>query len=268
MEFKMSDLAIPESFEFNFEELKEELVEKVGFYESLVVTEDSIKEAKKDLANLRKLSAALNDERKRVKKACLAPYEAFEVKVKELDALILAPINAIGAQIKFYDERRKEEKAKEIEAMYAEVVPENLRALLRLDRIMDSKWLNAGTTMKQIEAEMLEHIKRVNADLLAIDAVEEKYKDAVKAKYYATLDIQRALERRKKLKEAAEAFQSHEEANGGQVTHEEEKTPVQPAIEPESETVYKLRLELSVTKRQAKMLKKFLVDNRIEHSKI
>lgn len=268
MEFKMSDLAIPESFEFNFEELKAELVEKVGFYESLVVTEDSIKEAKKDLANLRKLSAALNDERKRVKKACLAPYEAFEVKVKELDALILAPINAIGAQIKLYDERRKEEKAKEIEAMYAEVVPENLRALLRLDRIMDSKWLNAGTTMKQIESEMFEHVKRVNADLLAIDAVEEKYQDAVKAEYFATLDIQRALNVRKALRESEVAFQKREDVRVVRDTSHEEKSHVEQDIKPESETVYKLRLELKVTARQAKALKKFLVDNRIEHTKI
>ena len=268
MEFRMNDLVIPASFEFNFEELKAELVEKVGFYESIVVTPESVADAKKDLANLRKLSAALNDERKRVKKAALAPYEAFEVKVKELDALILAPINAIDAQLKVFEEKRKEEKAGEIATLYFAVVPEAFKQLLSLDRIMEKKWLNAGTTMKQIEAEMQERVSRVKADLLAIDAVEERFRDAVRAEYYESLDIGRALGRRNALKEAAGAFQASEKAKVEQVARVEEKAPVEPGNKPESEKVYKLRLELNVTAKQADALKKFLLENGIEHKKI
>lgn len=267
MEFRMNDLMIPE-FTFNFDELKAELVEKVGFYENVVVTPDSVADAKKDLANLRKLSAALNDERKRVKKAALAPYEAFEVKVKELDDLILAPINAIAAQLKAFEEKRKEEKAGEIAALYSTVIPEEIQKLLSLTRIMEKRWLNAGTTMKQIEFEMLDRVSRVKADLYAIDAVEEKYRDAVRAEYYETLDIGRALGRRNALKEAAGAFQASEKVREEPVAQVEEKAPVEPEIKPESEKVYKLRLELAVTKKQSEALKKFLVENGIEHVKI
>ena len=48
--------------------MKQELTEKVSMYETLVYTDDQIKEAKADKAQLNKLKKALNDERIRIEK--------------------------------------------------------------------------------------------------------------------------------------------------------------------------------------------------------
>ena len=73
MEFLIkTDLnAIPQAIDFNFEEMKAELTEKLTAYNALVVTEDSIRDAKADKAKLNKLRTAVEDKRKEVKKLCL-----------------------------------------------------------------------------------------------------------------------------------------------------------------------------------------------------
>ena len=53
-----ADLNLPQSIA-NLEQLKEELVPRLEKYNNLVVTEDSIKDAKADKANLNKLKAFL-----------------------------------------------------------------------------------------------------------------------------------------------------------------------------------------------------------------
>lgn len=51
--------AFPQSIDFNFEEIKSELEEKLIKYKNLVVTEDGIKAAKQDNAKLNKLRRQL-----------------------------------------------------------------------------------------------------------------------------------------------------------------------------------------------------------------
>ena len=112
MEFKIiTDLSVlPQVIETNSEELKAWLTEKVKSYNALVVTPDTIKAAKDDKAALNKLRTALEERRKEVKKQCMAPYEDFERKYKELLALIDAPIASIDTQIKALDEQEQQEK--------------------------------------------------------------------------------------------------------------------------------------------------------------
>lgn len=71
MELRVNEVQIPENITFNYEELKQELTKKVSMYETMVYTDDQIKEAKADKAQLNKLKKALNDERiRREKSTC------------------------------------------------------------------------------------------------------------------------------------------------------------------------------------------------------
>ncbi|MEG1774195.1 MAG: DUF1351 domain-containing protein, partial [Oscillospiraceae bacterium] len=101
---------LPASIEFNFEQLKAELAVTLADYRSLVVTEDAISATKEKRAALNKLRNRISDERIRVKKQYLAPYDAFESRVKEIDAMISDPIRLIDSQIKAFEEAKKEAK--------------------------------------------------------------------------------------------------------------------------------------------------------------
>lgn len=265
--------AIPQEIVFNFEELETELAERLHHYNTLVVTEDGIREGKADRAKLVKLREAIETRRKEVKKQCMQPYTDFEAKVKKLTALIDAPIAAIDSQLREYEEMRREEKQKQIEETYAALVPEELQTIIPLARIADPKWLNSTTTMKKVREDIVGQVNKVEADMLALDSVSAEYAAAVRAKYIETLDLASALNHQKALQAAAEAFHA---AGMSQPVQE-----AAPAAEPSSvadiapaapsdpaEPVYVLRLEMHLTKSQANALKTFLTENNIEHTKI
>lgn len=92
MELKMNDYQLPEKISFNFDELKQELTEKVSMYETLVYTDDQIKEAKADKAQLNKLKKALNDERIRLEKEYMQPFNSFKSQVNEIVSIIDKPV--------------------------------------------------------------------------------------------------------------------------------------------------------------------------------
>ena len=108
-----AEINLPQSIA-NLEALKAELQSKLEKYNNLVVTADSIKEAKADKAALNKFKAAIEDQRKAIKKQYLEPYNVLESQCKEVVALIDAPITAIDKQIKVFDEIEENEKYTEL----------------------------------------------------------------------------------------------------------------------------------------------------------
>lgn len=279
MEMRMTtdlDTALPAEIGFNFEELKTELTERLQHYNTLVVTDDAIKEAKADLAKLRKLRDAIETRRKEVKRQCMAPYNAFETQVKELTALIDAPVAAINSQIKSFEEQEKEKKHVEIENAYDALVPAVLKEIIPLARILDQRWLNKSTTMKSIQEEIITRIQRVNVDMTLLDMVDPKYMAAVRAKYIETLDITIALTHRDELVAADIAFQQREAERATFRAPVQEKPPVaaqEPVCEPTPQVVaeeklYALRLEFQLTMAQANELKRYLETTGIQYTKI
>lgn len=278
--------AFPSEIGFNFEELKAALMEQLHYYNTLVVTEDTIQEGKEERANLRKLRDAIEDRRKEVKRKSEEPYKNFEAKVKELVKLIDAPIAAIDGQVKTFEEQQRKQKQTEIESIYAELVPDNVKEIIPLQRIMDPKWLNKGTTPKSIREAIGTRVDRTKVDMALLDGVNPKYMAAVRNKYVETLDISTALDYQDELVATEERFKQQEEARAqraaqraaweSQVPKAEEKPPVavqEPVRTPEpqpsaEEKMYVLRLEFNLTMNQANALKQFLKNTNIKHEKI
>ena len=280
MEFVMStdlNTALPKVIGFNFEELKAELTARLDYYNSLVVTEDTIKEGKAERAKLSKLREAVEAKRKEVKRDYMAPYTDFESKVKELVAIIDAPIAAIDGQLKAFDDLRREEKRAEIQKTYAALVPAEMQTILPLERIFDPKWLNATVKIKAVEAELTTMVQQTEDDLQVLDMVEPEFAAAVRARYMETLNIGIALRYKQTLVAAAEAAKRRAEAMAAPVevpaqepeaVQEAPSTPSEPEFVKEPVKLYRLRLEFRLTQDQADALKRFLEVNNIDYMKI
>lgn len=277
MEFKMvpAEVQFP-ALTFNFDELKTELAGRLTYYNGLVVTEDAIKEAKADRAALNKLKAALEDKRKDVKRQCLAPYEEFEKKIKELTSLVDQPISAIDTQLKAFEAAKKEEKQAAIVEAYNGLVGEYLRTVMPLERIQKKDWLNATKPIGKIKEEIAEMVVKVSSDLEVLNTMEtDAYSAAVRAKYMETLDLGSALAHRKSLAAASEAF-SRAGAAQMPTAHEMPSAPIEepvtaipaPVAPAADEIIYLLRLELKLTVAQANSLKSFLINEGISFRKI
>ena len=71
---------------------------------SVVVTEDSVQESKKLLARSRKSLKTLNDERIRIKKELLKPYDVFAEQIKNIEKVVDEANQNINKQVRMIEE--------------------------------------------------------------------------------------------------------------------------------------------------------------------
>ena len=261
---------LPRELSFNFDEIMAELDTQLERYRNLIITEDGIKDAKADLAKLRKLKDAFDTKRKDVKKEYLAPFEEFESKVKRVIAKINEPVEEINSQLNRYEEERKAEKKDVIYELYHEIVPSEVKGILLFDRIFDARWLNKGVSMEEIEQSIINLTIRVQNDLLALKEIEPEHAAAVRTEYYKTLDLGAAMRHLTTLRETAEATKQESPTTNPP----EPEKPAEPAQEPQrasapaEDKTYAYRLELAMTQKQAAELKQYLIANGIKFSQI
>lgn len=195
MELKINELVIPDRIEFNYEELKKELSDKVKMYETLVYTEEEIRQAKADRANLNKLKTALNDERKRREAEYMRPFEAFKAQINEIISIIDKPIALIDAQVKEVEEKRKAEKRVEIGQYFTSVDHPDW---LTLPQIFYDGWLNVSYSMKQVQADIDAWMLRIKTEMETLSSLPEFSFEAMEV-YKTTLNINKAISEGKRL---------------------------------------------------------------------
>lgn len=157
--------------EWNYDELKAALQERMDLYKDAVVTEEGKNLAKKEVAALRNMKKAIDEKRKDVKKQCLEPYDEFNAKVMALMTIIDEPISLIDSQVKAFDEKRREQRRFAIREIYGEVVGD-MDEYLSLERIYNSKWENATTSIKSIREDMEKIAADTKAAVLAISSMQ------------------------------------------------------------------------------------------------
>lgn len=188
------------AIEFNHEELKTEIEAQLEKYQGLAYTDDTIQEARKDRATLNKFKKALDDKRKEIKGRCLEPFNAFEVRIRELVALVDKPMLAIDEQVKGYEERKKAEKRAEIEAFW-NASESNVKTLVPLNRVFNPRWLNATFAMSRIEKEVSTFLSKVESELAIIEDLHTEFEDQTVRAYLHSFSMADALAENKKLLE-------------------------------------------------------------------
>lgn len=199
MQLKISEVQLPEKIDFNYEELKQELQERISHYETMVYTDEQIKEAKADKANLNKLKKALNDERIRLEKEYMVPFNDFKTKVNEIISIIDKPVAVIDTQVKSYEEKKKQEKFDQIKEMWNEMEhPETLT----FDSVFQDKFLNTSTSMKVVKQYLEDAVTQFNRDMETLSNLPEFSFEATEV-YKTTLSLNNALNEAHRLSEVA-----------------------------------------------------------------
>ena len=210
------------TIDFNFEDLKDALTAELELYKNLVFTEDTKADAKKTVAELRKLKKQISDKRIEVKKLYMQPYTDFEAKVKELDKLINEPITFISEQIDAFEQKRIEEKRELINEIYLELVSEreDIAGYAELNRVYDSKWENASTSKKTIQEAIISYLDSVDNDIAAIKSMESEYEAKALMRYKETgvlsdalLTIRQWEKQKEEILKAEEEKQAEAEAD-------------------------------------------------------
>lgn len=199
-----------QSIDWNFDELKAEITKRSEAYMNLVYSNEQMKVAKKDRANLRKFVTALEDKRKEIKKQILVPYSDFETKEKELVGIVNQAIENIDTQVKGYEEGLRQEKLAKVKEIYVEEI-KDLDRTIPFEKVYKESWLNASTTLKSVREEIASIYAKVDADLKILNADTSPYVFEMKEEYLKDFDLTAALANKQKLEETAKKKAAFEE---------------------------------------------------------
>ena len=276
---KSAEINLPKEID-NLEALKAELIPKLEKYNNLVVTADSIKEAKADRAALNKLKTAIDDQRKEIKKQYLEPYMVLENQCKEVLALIDAPIQAIDKQIKAFDNMEENEKYTELTTAFAALeAPE----WISLETVLNPKWKNKTAKTDSLISEMTAKTKELveglekitdmyksEPYLISVTEFFKQHKDFSKTAVYA-IQMQTAYKKEQEAKATVQNTLQNAPQDAPTVSNDitapttSNAVPVNPEAK---QPVFKGRFEVEATKEQLNALGAFMKSNGIKFTVI
>ena len=220
-----------QAIEWNHEEIKAEVTQKVEMYKTFVYTDDLVTSAKADKAKLNKFVTALEDKRKEIKRKYLEPYETFEKQVKDIVAIVNEPIALIDSQIKAFDEEKKAKKAADIKEYWDSL---KVGEIPTYEQVFNSKWLNASTSMASIKKDIENILIDVENALNTLDCLPE-YSFEAKDVYKKTLDVTKAINEANRLVDVAKR-KAEEEQRKAELKEQEEAAKALENPIPEKET--------------------------------
>lgn len=276
----------------NFEEVKAAISEALEQYSTdVAVTEETVKDAEKTRAHLRRVKDQVETYRKDAKAAYLAKFTKLEAQCKELSGMIEQPITAIDTKIKEFENAESEKKYKGLQEFFDSIIPPEW---LKLDDVLNPKWKNKTATGSKLRQEISEAVCKIEDDYVEIEkmygasplwtAISDKFKETKdKSKtlvYAAQIERQQAEEQKRaeeiqRRREAEEAARDQIAQNAicepeapQAVTQPEIVQNVSPAAETTAPRLIRGKFLVEGTKEQIKALAAFLKSNGIRYEVI
>lgn len=275
----------------NFEEVKAAISEALAQYQTdAVVTDETVKDAEKTRAHLRRVKDQIETYRKDAKTAYMEKFCRLEAQCKELSGLIDAPITAIDGKIKAYEDAGNEKKWFELEAFFAQL---GAPKWLNLADVISPKWKNKTATVAKLKQEISGSVCSIEDDFAEIEnmygasplwtAISDKFtetKDKSKTLVYAAqIERQHSEEQKradaiqKAREEAAVHAQSAQNAICGQEVPQSQVMPENTQNATESTHTQAERMicgafRVEGTREQIKALAAFLKSNGIRYEVI
>lgn len=181
--------------------------------------------AKKDRAVLNNGLKQIADARKQIIAKAMEPYKLLETRMKNLEKQMQTGSDALDAIVKAKENEEKDAKRNLCQKLWNE----KQFNLVDFELIFDSRWTNKTTKIEDVSNEMDAIIKRIKADIKAIESMQEDQDDA-KAFYLETLDLGDAMSKIQMLKE------NRERAKKEAAEREERETKKQIAEQRHGET--------------------------------
>lgn len=269
--------------EWNYDEVKKWIEDGLEAYKGLVYTDDTIAKAKKDRATLNKLAAAIDSKRKEMKALYLHPYEDFETQAKELVGMIKKQSDEIDAQVKAYDEFRRQEKQAEIIKIY-EVTIGDLATLVPYERLHEPKWLNVTTNIKTVANDLAQKVDRIEAGIAAIDRLNlaPELATQIKGVFLKNFDLAAALAEKDRIERERREIErlkaSQEVLGAAQIEDKSSRVEVYPKEENASRSRYSgnntaepiitVTFRIRVTGEKLKLLGDFMRANGIRPERV
>lgn len=276
----------------NFAEVKAAISDALAQYSTdAVVTEETVKDAEKTRAHLRRVKDQVEQYRKDAKAAYLEKFNLLETQCKELSGMIEKPITAIDGKIKQYEDEVNSKKWTELNLFFCSINPPKW---LYLDDIINPKWKNKTATLDKLRQEISTAVCKAEDEFAELEtlygqsplwiSISERFmtcKDKSQTLVYAA-QIERKqaeeqkraeeIQRRREAEEAARAESAQnaicEQEAPQAVTQPEIVQNVSNAAQTASPQLIRGAFRVEGTKDQIRALSMFLKQNGIRYEVI
>lgn len=215
----------PEQGIANYEPLKAAAQELAAVYGSQLVSPDAIKDAKTDMAMLRKLAKSASDMRIKIEREHAAKIATVTKQLKEVAGIFTDAAAKIDSQVKAYDEERKAARLEEIRQMYAEEIGD-MADILPFDRLFRAEWLNKSTTDKTIRGDIQTAVINAQAAIAQIRDLHSPHENAIIAAFLEKLSLIDALNAKKRLEDMDAAMEKRRAEEAAKAVQKTEPEPV------------------------------------------
>lgn len=191
---------------FSYDKLVAEAKAMTAKYENLVITEDQVKEIKKDMAELNAAKNRLDKARKDVVRQITEPVKRFEAQIKEVCAIFDQTYKYLQDQVQVFVQKERDEKQDAVKSIIIEELEASKERIEPFEIPIQESWLNKTTSMKavreaikaiieaKIESEAAQAaLKRAQVDRVA--AIEQIVK-SVNAEFGVTISIAHCMGQR------------------------------------------------------------------------
>jgi len=215
----------------NFPEIRDAMRADLEQYRGVEFTEESAKDAKKLLAQLRKYPNEIDSRRKQSKKDWMSPFTKFEDEVKEFVDEMNEIITPIEQQVAQFEQKRIDQKRIEIDEEKMERLAkeeEHIEAYIRKLTWFDNpKWENSSVSMTRIRREIDEKVAGIKADLEALDVFGEgnANANAIALHYQRTGSLAESIALKKQLEQAESDRLARENAKKEQEIEQPKENP-------------------------------------------
>lgn len=200
----------PEQGIANYEPLKAAAQEMAAVYGSQLVSVDAIKDAKTDMAMLRKLAKSASDMRIKIEREHAAKIATVTKQLKEVAGIFTDAAAKIDSQVKAYDEERKAARLEEIRQIYAEEIGD-MADIIPFDKLYRAEWLNKTTTDKTVRGDIQTAVINAQTGIEQIKGLGSPHENAILSAFLDKLSLADALAAKKRLEEMDEAMKRRQE---------------------------------------------------------
>lgn len=200
----------PEQGIANYEPLKAAAQELAAVYGSQLVSPDAIKDAKSDMAMLRKLAKSASDMRIKIERDHAAKIATVTKQLKEVAGIFTDAAAKIDSHVKAYDEERKAARLEEIRQIYAEEIGD-MADIIPFDKLYRAEWLNKTTTDKTIRGDIQTAVINAQTGIEQIKGLGSPHENAILSAFLDRLSLADALAAKKRLEDMDAAMKRRQE---------------------------------------------------------
>ena len=184
--------------------LKERATKFANKLKETVVTEESVKESKKVLAEVNKDIKKLEDKRLFIKKQILEPYNDFEIKVKEIVGIVKEADNIVRSQVRELEERERENKRNILKELFDNKLKHyDFQELIWFDNFFEQRMANKTTSVDKVEEEMSNWLEQRKMDMSVIENLDYDKTLLIK-EYIKSFNLSQAIQTLKNDREREE----------------------------------------------------------------